>query len=126
MKWLPQRVESVLVEELEKSVAVTWGLGESTAADAAYFGYEVYYNGRDGNYGADTVTLQPNVIVVRYNDADLGSSEIGAILPFSHVDGMDRQTEIPVTLLRFGARSWTGACWPALGLRRSPLSRRRS
>lgn len=126
-KVLPHQVTSVLVEEDNGNVTVTWGLGEVAASQYEYFGYAVHYYGPDGNggkrfgvrfqekatayvwdhasstqanYAADSVTATAESIVVRYRDADLGLKEIGMIAAFSHVDGHDQQVDLPVSLLR--------------------------
>ncbi|MFU8947896.1 hypothetical protein ACLRGF_14320 [Mycetocola zhadangensis] len=126
-KVLPREVTSVLVEEDEGSVTVTWGLGETAASEFKYFGYAVYCYGPDGNggkrfgvrfrekttaygwdhasstqanYAADSVTATSESIVVHYRDADLGPKEIGTIAAFSHVDGNDQQVDLTVSLLR--------------------------
>ncbi|MFD4422171.1 hypothetical protein ACFWN7_11800 [Agromyces sp. NPDC058484] len=125
---LPRLVTSVLVEEDERSVTVTWDLGE--AADVAlveYFGYGVDYYGPDGNggkrfgvrfhekvtahvfewssntqanYEADSVTIAEDAIVVHFRDATIGLSEVGTIHAFSQVNGTDLQVQLPVTLVR--------------------------
>jgi hypothetical protein len=47
----PRYVTSVLMEETEDSVVVTWGLGDVVPGSVDYFGFEVYYYGVDGNGG---------------------------------------------------------------------------
>ncbi len=124
----PHVVTSVLVEEAGDSVTVTWGLGEEIAVvDLEYFGYEVYYYGPGGtggkrfgvrfqskttayvwdnasgtqaNYEGDCVSGSPGSVVVHYRDADLGPEPVDTITAFAHVNGIDVQQEIPVTLLR--------------------------
>ena len=123
----PRYVTSVLVEEADGTVTVTWGLGDVIPGDVEYFGYGVDYFGRDGNggkrfgvrfherpsahvfewasatqanYEPDSITLDADRLVVHYRDADLGLPEIGTIRAFSHLNGVDVQTELPVTLLR--------------------------
>jgi len=118
---------AALVEEAESSVVVTWGLGEALASAQEFFGYEVYYYGPDGNggkrfgvrfgskvtayvwdhasntqanYGDDCVEVRSDSVIVRYRDADLGLARLGTILAYSHVDGVDEQLEVPVTVLR--------------------------
>jgi hypothetical protein len=122
----PRVVTSVLVEEREGTVVVTWGLGEP-AGVGSYFGYEVYYYGPDGNggkrlgvrfaekitphvwdnasstqanYVADAVEVLADSIVVTYRDADIGLPEVGTIAAVAHIDGRDMQTDLPVSLLR--------------------------
>lgn len=125
---VPRVVKSVLVEAANDSVVVTWGLGEPvTESPVEYFGYGVDYFGVDGNggkrfgvrfhektsayvfewssatqanYEADAVTVGSGVLVVRYNDASIGLTEVGEIHAFSHVNGDDSQLDLPVTLLR--------------------------
>jgi hypothetical protein len=125
----PRIVTSVLVEEHPDSVVVTWGLGDrvETPATPEYFGYGVDYYGPDGhggkrlgvrfgekiaaymfdwsdanqsNYDAVSVAEQGDALVVTYRDAGLGLDEIGQISAYSHVDGVDAQVELPVTVLR--------------------------
>lgn len=122
----PRVVTSVLVEELEGTLVVTWGLGEP-AGEVSYFGLEVYYFGPDGNggkrlgvrfaeeitahiwdhesstqanYVADAVEVLADSIVVTYHHASIGLHDVGTIAAFTHIDGRDMQTELPVTLLR--------------------------
>lgn len=125
---VPRIVTSVLVEADTDSVTVTWGLGGQVDASAVeFFGYGVYYYDPSGNggkrfgvrfgtattawvfdhasstqanYDADSVTISPDSIVVRYRDASLGLDEIGTIAAYAHIDGNDVQIEVPVTLLR--------------------------
>lgn len=127
-KMLPRHVTSVLLEEGAGYVTVTWGLGDPVhGGTAEYFGYGLYYYAPDGtggkrfgvrfhekttahvwdnasntqaNYHGDSVTTSGASIVVQYRDADLGLTEVGTIAAFSHVNGVDTQVEIPVTLLR--------------------------
>lgn len=125
----PRLVTSVLVEEHPDSIVVTWGLGEriETQVPPEYFGYGVDYYGPDGNggkrlgirfgtkveafifdftdanqsnYVGESVQVLDEGIVVSYRDASLGLREIGQIAAFSHVDGDDEQTQLPVTVLR--------------------------
>lgn len=123
----PRFATSVLVEEADGAVTVTWGLGDVIPGDVEYLGYGVDYFGRDGNggkrfgvrfherpsahvfewasatqanYQPDSITLEADRLVVHYRDADLGLPEIGTIRAFSHLNGVDAQTELPVTLLR--------------------------
>ena len=123
----PRYVTSVLMEEKEDSVVVTWGLGGVVPGSVEHFGYEVYYYGVDGNggkrfgvrfhekttahvwdnasntqanYEGDNVTVSPDSVVVRYRDADLGLKEVGTIAAVSHINGNDLEVRIPVTLLR--------------------------
>jgi len=122
----PRLVTSVLIEERDGAVVVTWGLGEP-AGTGSYYGYEVYYYGPDGtggkrlgvrfsetttahvwdnasstqtNYVADAVKVHHDSIVVTYRDADIGLSEAGTIAASAHIDGRDNQSDLPVTLLR--------------------------
>jgi len=125
---LPRLVTSVLVEEGEGWVSVTWGLGEAAAVDDVdYFGYGVDYYGTDGNggkrfgvrfggqasahvfewssstqanYEAESVTITEDAIVVHYRDAEIGLPAVGTIQAFSHVNGIDLQVGLPVTLMR--------------------------
>jgi hypothetical protein len=126
-KLRPRYVTSVLVEEGDGTVTVTWGLGDVVPGAVEYFGYEVDYFGPDGNggkrfgvrfhgkvsahvfewssatqanYEADSVTATDESVVVFYRDADLGLPEIGTIKACSHLNGNDVQTDLPVTLLR--------------------------
>ena len=123
----PRYVTSVLMEEIEDSVVVTWGLGDVVPGSVEYFGFEVYYYGVDGNggkrfgvrfhekttahvwdnasntqanYEGDSITVSPDSIVVRYRDADLGLEEVGTIAAVSKINGNDLEVRIPVTLLR--------------------------
>jgi hypothetical protein len=68
----------------EKTTAHVWDNASNTQA----------------NYHGDSVTTSDASIVVQYRDADLGLTEVGTIAAFSHVNGVDTQVEIPVTLLR--------------------------
>ena len=124
----PRQTTSVLVEELADSVVVTWGLGEP-AGVAHYWGGEVFYYAPDGNggkrfsveffadtgttahvwdnasttqanYTADHVEVTEKAIIARYPDAGLGIAEIGAIAAYSHINGVDHQRDLPVSLLR--------------------------
>ncbi|MNL87753.1 hypothetical protein D3C87_2170820 [compost metagenome] len=52
------------------------------------------------NYEPDSITLDADRLVVFYRDADLGLPVIGIIRAFSHLNGVDVQTDLPVTLLR--------------------------
>jgi len=124
---LPRAVKSVLVEEAAGTVTVTWGLGDVVAESAEYFGYGMDYYGTDGNggkrfgvrfgsevtahvfewssatqanYAADCVTVLPDSIVVSYPDAGIDLEAVGTIKAFSHINGDDAQTDIPVVLLR--------------------------
>ncbi|MCU1507635.1 MAG: hypothetical protein JWP05_2604 [Microbacteriaceae bacterium] len=124
----PRHVTSVLVEESDNSVTVTWGLGGVVATEGVeYFGYAVDYYGVDGNggkrfgvrfhektsayvfewasatqanYEGDCVSISSGSIVVHYRDADIGLQQVGTIRAFSHVNGGDSQLDLPVTLLR--------------------------
>ena len=125
----PRTVTSVLVEEHPDSIVVTWGLGDriETPATPEYFGYGVDYCGPDGNNGkrlgvrfgekveayifdfthanqanyvADYVQELEDALIASYRDASLGVDEIGQIAAYSHVDGVDSQTQLPVTVLR--------------------------
>ncbi|MEY9850601.1 hypothetical protein ABH923_000279 [Leifsonia sp. EB41] len=126
---IPRLVISVLVEEHPNSIVVTWELGEriETPAPPEYFGYGVDYYGPDGNggkrlgirfgskveafifdftdanqsnYVGESVRVLEEGIVVSYRDASLGLPGIGQISAFSHVNGDDAQTQLPVTVLR--------------------------
>lgn len=125
---VPRAVTSVLVEAGSDSVTVTWGLGPPTpVASFGYFGYEVYYYDPSGsggkrfgvrfgvtttawvfdnasstqaNYDSHSVTSSADSIVAHYRDASLGLREVGFISAYAHVNGVDTQTELPVTLLR--------------------------
>jgi hypothetical protein len=125
----PRIVTSVLVEEHPDKVVVRWGLGDRVSALATpeYFGYEVVYYGPDGNggkrlgvrfgekvaayiwdntdlnqsnYDAESVEENPDALVVTYRDAGLGLALIGPITAYSHIDSVDSQVELPVTVLR--------------------------
>jgi hypothetical protein len=123
----PRYVTSVLVEEGDGAVTVTWGLGDVIDGAVEFFGYGVDYYGVDGNggkrfgvrfgtevsghvfewtsntqanYDSDSVTATNDSIVVFYRDADIGLTEVGTIKAFSHLNGGDIQTDLPVTLLR--------------------------
>jgi hypothetical protein len=125
---VPRRVTSVLLEEGADDVTVTWGLEDPiSAAEVEYFGYELYFYAPDGNggkrfgvrfhekttahiwdntsstqanYHRDSVITSGDSIVVHYRDADLGLTDVGTIAAFSHVNGVDTQVDIPVTILR--------------------------
>jgi len=125
---LPRIVTSVLVEEGDGWVAVTWGLGDPAGVGPIeYFGYGVDYYGPDGNggkrfgvrfhetasahifdwtsstqanYESDSITFGQDSIVVHYRDASIGLPEVGTIQAFSHVNGTDLQSALPVTLMR--------------------------
>lgn len=123
----PRYVTSVLVEEGDGTVTVTWGLGDVMPGDVEYFGYGVDYFGVDGNggkrfdvhfheratagvfewssatnanYEPDSITVHDDRIVVFYRDASIGLREVGTIYAFSHLNGEDVQTRLPVTLMR--------------------------
>jgi hypothetical protein len=123
----PRLVTSVLVEEAPDGVTVTWGLGDSIPGDVEFFGYGVDYydanasNGKrfgvrfgseptahvfewssatQANYTADSIAVTGDSIVVFYVDASIGVDELGQIEAFSHLNGQDVQTGLPVTLLR--------------------------
>jgi hypothetical protein len=108
--YLPRQVTSVLVEELENSVVVTWGLGEPLHRAVEYFGYEVYYYAPDGsggkrfgvrcgaavtarvwdnasathaNYQADAVHHLGSLLVATYRDAQTWDCERSARLALS-------------------------------------------
>ncbi|WP_426183480.1 hypothetical protein [Microbacterium sp. TWP3-1-2b2] len=125
---LPRFVTSVLIEERDGSVTVTWGLGEVIPGDVEYFGYGVDYHGVDGNggkrYGVrfhetasahvfewasstqanyDATNVRPleSGLVVFYPDASIGLDDVGALHAFSHLNGQDVQTDFPVTLIRY-------------------------
>lgn len=125
---VPRFVRSVMVEETADDVIVTWTLGDPVPAESVeYFGYGVDYYGADGNggkrlgvqfhsktsafvldwssatqanYEAESVTLADGLMIVHYRDADIGVSDVGLIQAFSHVNGDDMQTKLPVTLFR--------------------------
>ncbi|MFJ2980252.1 hypothetical protein ACIPEP_15480 [Curtobacterium sp. NPDC087082] len=126
---LPRRLTSVLVEETDEDLIVTWGLGEPTGGSFHYFGYGLRYYGVDGNggkiigvrvsnkpevtafifdnasatqsnYVEDAVTLREDAIVVRYRDASIGLDEIGIINAYSHTDGYDRDRDAQVSMVR--------------------------
>ncbi|WP_148067729.1 hypothetical protein [Curtobacterium sp. PhB172] len=123
----PRHLTSVVMEEGDGQVIVTFGLGtELTASE--YFGYAVDYYGTDGNggkrfgvrlsptevkayvfdwepatqanYAADTVHVTDEAIVATYRDASIGVDEVGTIKAFSHMGSDDADTDVPVTLLR--------------------------
>jgi len=48
---VPRYVTSVLVEEADGAVTVTWGLGDVIPGEVQHFGYGVDYFGHDGNGG---------------------------------------------------------------------------
>lgn len=123
----PRYVTSVLVEEGQGSVTVTWGVGDVIPGDVEYFGYGVDYFGLDGNggkrfgvrfhekpsahvfewssatqanYEPDNIDYDGDRLVVFYRDADIGLPDVGTIRGFSHLNGADVQTRLPVTLLR--------------------------
>lgn len=124
---LPRFVTSVFVEEHDGKVTVTWGLGELIPGDVEYFGYGVDYYGMDGNggkrydvqfhekvsahvfdwtsstqanYDSTNVTPIESGLVVSYPDANIGLDKVGMIRAFSHINGQDLQTDLPVTLVR--------------------------
>ncbi|WP_123939234.1 hypothetical protein [Curtobacterium sp. PhB137] len=123
----PRHLTSVVMEEGDGQVIVTFGLGaELTAGE--YFGYAVDYYGTDGNggkrfgvrlsptevkayvfdwesatqanYAADTVHVTDEAIVATYRDASIGVDEVGTIKAFSHMGSDDADTDVAVTLLR--------------------------
>lgn len=127
---IPRDLTSVLVEETADDVVVTWVLGAPTHERFEYFGYGLAYYGLDGNggkrfgvristmpevtafvfdnesatqanYSEDAVTVQSNAIVVRFRDASIGlPGGVGTISAYSHTDGRDRETNVPVSLVR--------------------------
>lgn len=124
----PRTVTSVLAEAGTDTITVTWGLGEPCiASDIEFFGYGLYYHDPTGNggkrlgvrfgeavtawifdnssatqanYDATSVSVTDDAVVAHFNDASLGLSEVGTILAYAHINGLDTQTELPVTLLR--------------------------
>lgn len=53
------------------------------------------------NYTEDAVTVRGDAIIVRFRDASIGLPDgIGTISAYSHTDGRDRETEVPVSLMR--------------------------
>ena len=78
----------------EKTTAPMWDNVSSTQAN--------YHSDSDSNSNSnsDSVTTSADSIVVHYRDADLGLTDVGTIAAFSHVNGIDAQVDIPVTLLR--------------------------
>jgi hypothetical protein len=123
----PRHLTSVVMEEGDGQVIVTFGLGaELTAGE--YFGYAVDYYGPDGtggkrfgvrlsetevnayvfdwqsatqaNYEADAVHTTDNAIVAKYRDASIGLDQVGTIKAFSHMGSDDTDTDVPVTMLR--------------------------
>ncbi|MDQ0645603.1 hypothetical protein [Microbacterium murale] len=124
---LPRYVTSALIEVEGGSITVTWGLGEVIPGEIEYFGYGIDYYGVDGNggkrygvrfheqatahvfewssatqanYTSASITHTDERIVVFYPDASIGLEDVGTIQAFSHVNGADIQTGIPVTLMR--------------------------
>lgn len=124
---VPRYLTSVLVEEHNGSVTLHLGLGEVIPGPVEYFGYGVDYYGIDGNVGKRygvrfaevasahvfewssstqanytdaSVTPIQDALIVFYPDASIGLDEVGTIKAFSHVNGQDVQTELPVTLIR--------------------------
>lgn len=127
---MPRKLTSVLLEETENDITVTFGLGEPTRERFEYFGYGLAYYGLDGkggkrlgvrvsttpevtafvfdnesvtqaNYTEDAVTLREDAVVVRFHDASLGlSGGIGTTTAYSHTDGRDRETEVQVWIVR--------------------------
>lgn len=125
---VPCYITSVLVEEHGGTVTVSWGFGDEIPGDVEYFGYGVDYFGPDGNggkrfgvrfgeqpsahvfewssatqanYDASSVMPIESGLVVTYRDASIGLPEVGTIRAFSHVNGEDVQTDVPVTLVRY-------------------------
>lgn len=123
----PRHLTSVVMEEGDGHVIVTFGLGaELTAGE--YFGYAVDCYGTDGNggkrfgvrlsptevkayvfdwqsatqanYEADSVQITDDTIVATYRDASIGLDQVGTIKAFSHMGSDDADTDVPVTLLR--------------------------
>lgn len=125
---VPRIVTSVLIEEGTDIVTVTWGLGDPVPSSSPeYFGYGVYYYDPTGNggkrfgvrfgsevtawvfdhasstqanYVGESVTISDDSVVIQYRDADLGLEEIGTIAAYAHINGVDQQVDLPVTLLR--------------------------
>lgn len=123
----PRHLTSVVMEEGDGQVIVTFGLGDELTANE-YFGYAVDYYGVDGNggkrfgvrlsptevkayvfdwasatqanYEADAVQIGDDAIVATYRDASIGLDQVGTIKAFSHMGSDDADTDIPVTLLR--------------------------
>jgi len=124
---LPRYLTSVLVEETEVGVVITWKLGDLVPTPTVlHFGYEVGYSDIDGgggkrfgvrfpsptayvwdgesddhvDYEADHINATDESIVVYFRDADIGAREVGTVHGSSHVNGVDGQREFPVVLLR--------------------------
>ena len=124
---LPRYLTSVLVEETEVGVVITWKLGDLVPTPAVlHFGYEVAYSDLDGkggkrfgvrfpsptafvwdstsdahaDYEGDHINASDEAIVVYFRDAEIGLREVGAVRASSHVNGIDGQRDFPVALLR--------------------------
>jgi hypothetical protein len=128
-QWTPRLLVSVVVEAGPDQLVATFDLGEPAPMEEREFsGYGVDYYGPDGNggkqlgvrhsvaegwsahifewesatqanYTADAVDVSQAAVIVRYRDATLGLDEVGTVIAFSHVDGDDVQSDVPVTLL---------------------------
>ncbi|MFD4957133.1 hypothetical protein [Microbacterium sp. NPDC058389] len=123
----PRYITSVLVEERDNSVIITWGLGDVVPGGADHFEYGVDYYGPDGNggkrfdvgffdepsahvfewssntnanYDASSVVPIESGLVVFYRDASIGLPKVGTIQAYLSVHGQDVQTGFPVTLVR--------------------------
>ena len=125
---VPRKLTAVLVEEEANDIIVTWGLGEPTAGRPQYYGYGLAYYGPDGNggkilgvrvsktevtafmfdnasatqanYTEDAVTLREDAVVVRFRDASIGLDAVGVISAYSHINGVDRETGVQVSMVR--------------------------
>lgn len=127
---VPRKLTSVLVEETADDVTVTFGLGEPSRERFEYFGYGLEYYGLDGNggkrlgvrvstrpevtafvwdngsstqsnYTEEAVVLREDAVVVHFRDASIGMPDgIGVITAFSLIDGRDRESDVPVSLVR--------------------------
>ncbi len=127
VEYLPRYLTSVLVEETEVGVVITWKLGDLVPASTVlHFGYEVACTDLDGkggkrfgvkfpspsaytwdsesdahvDYEADHINASDEAIIVYFRSANVGPREVGVVHGASHVNGVEGQREFPVVLLR--------------------------
>lgn len=124
---LPRYLRSVLVEETEAGVVITWKLSDLVPAPTVlHFGYEVActdIGGKGGkrfgvrfpspsaytwdsegdvhtDYEGEHINATDDSVIVYFPGATVGPREVGPAHGASHVNGVQGQREFPVVLLR--------------------------
>lgn len=127
VEYLPRYLTSVLVEETEVGVVITWKLGDLVPTPAVLnFGYEVVCAdlGGKGNrrfgvrfpspsaymwdsesdvhtdYEGEHINASDDAVIVYFRGADIGPREVGLVRGSSHINGIEGQRDFPVVLLR--------------------------